>query len=293
MTHLDRNVHSSSTTRVVLLGTGTPNADPERSGPSVAIVVSAPGRGHDTPYLVDFGPGVVRRAAAAHRAGIEGLAVERLNRAFLTHLHSDHTAGYPDLLLTPWVLERIEDLHVYGPAGLDTMTEHILAAYQQDIRERLEGLEPAHPTGYHALAHEIRPGEVYHDANVRVEAFAVDHGSWPALGFKFHTPDRTVVLSGDTAPTETLVQQARGCDLLIHEVYSAAGFETLPLAWQRYHARVHTSSHQLAQIAAQVRPGLLVLYHQLFWGVPDSDLLYEIKDRYDGPVVSGKDLDVY
>ena len=110
--------------QIVLLGTGTPNADPARSGPSVAIVANG------CPYLVDFGPGVVRRAAAACQAGIQGLAVERLNRAFLTHLHSDHTAGYPDLILTPWVLKRDEPLHAYGPAGLGEMTDHILAAYR-------------------------------------------------------------------------------------------------------------------------------------------------------------------
>ena len=278
-------------TQVVLLGTGTPNADPERSGPSVAIVVNG------MPYLVDFGPGVVRRAAAAHQAGIEGLAVERLSRAFLTHLHSDHTAGYPDLLLTPWVLERAEPLHVYGPAGLKNMTGHIVAAYQQDIRERLEGLEPANHTGHQVVAHELArdlaPGVAYRDANVRVEAFPVRHGSWPAFGFKFIAPDRTIVVSGDTAPTEMIVEQSRGCDVLIHEVYPVAGFRTLPPAWQRYHAQVHTSSRELAQIAAQVKPGLLVLYHQLFWGISEKDLLYEIQERYDGPVVSGRDLDVY
>jgi ribonuclease BN (tRNA processing enzyme) len=259
----------------------------------VAVVVSAPGRRHDTPYLVDFGPGVVRRAAAAHQAGIEGLAVERLNRAFLTHLHSDHTAGYPDLLLTPWVLERSEPLHVYGPAGLKAMTEHLLTAYHQDIRERLEGLEPANHTGYKALAHEIEPGAVYRDANVRVDAFAVRHGSWPAFGYTFHTPDRTIVISGDTAPTETIVRKARGCDVLVHEAYSVAGFETLPPAWQQYHAQVHTSTRELARIAAQARPGLLVLYHQLFWGVSEEDLLCEIQELYDRPVVLGKDLDVF
>jgi ribonuclease BN (tRNA processing enzyme) len=128
---------------------------------------------------------------------------------------------------------------------------------------------------------------------VRVEAFPVQHGSWQAFGFRFTTPDRSVVVSGDTAPVETIVEQSRDCDLLIHEVYAAAGFRTLPPAWQRYHAQVHTSSHELAQIAAQARPGLLVLYHQLFWGTSEQELLYEIQKRYDGPVVSGKDLDVY
>jgi ribonuclease BN (tRNA processing enzyme) len=287
MTGRDSDTQTSETTQIVLLGTGTPNADPERSGPSVAIVVD------DSPYLIDFGPGVVRRASAAHQAGIAGLAVERLNRAFLTHLHSDHTAGYADLLLTPWVLERIEPLHVYGPGGIKRMTEHINAAYQQDIRERLEGLEPANTIGYRSVAHEIESGTVYQDANVRVEAFPVRHGSWPAFGFKFHTPDRTIVVSGDTAPTEEIVDQSRDCDVLIHEVYSMAGFRTLTPAWQRYHAQVHTSSFELAQIASHARPGLLVLYHQLFWGVSERALLDEIAERYDGPVVSGRDLDVF
>ena len=159
MIDTDAGIRPSKTTRIVLLGTGTPNADPERSGPSVAIVVN------DTPYLVDLGPGVVRRAAAAHRLGIAGLAVKRLNLAFLTHLHSDHTVGYADLLLTPWVLERTEPLHVYGPVGLREMTEHLLAAYQEDIRERLEGLEPANRTGCEALTCEIAPGVVYQDTN--------------------------------------------------------------------------------------------------------------------------------
>ena len=273
--------------QVVLLGTGTPNADPARSGPSVAIVVNG------SPYLVDFGPGLVRRAAAACRAGVEGLAVERLNRAFLTHLHSDHTAGFPDLILTPWVLERDEPLHVYGPPGLTEMTGHILAAYRQDIRERIEGLEPANSRGCQAIAHEIEPGQVYQDDSVTVEAFPVKHGSWTAFGYRFQTPDRTIVVSGDTAPTGTIVEQSRGCDLLLHKVYPVGRFESLPPEWQRYHAHVHTSPRELARLAAEAQPGLLVLYHQLFWGVSDQKLLDEIAEHYSGPVVSGHDLDVY
>jgi len=273
--------------QVVLLGTGTPNADPARSGPSVAIVVDG------SPYLVDFGPGVVRRAAAASETGIEGLAVERLNRAFLTHLHSDHSVGYPDLILTPWVLEREEALHVYGPAGLSKMTEHILSAYEQDIRERLEGLEPANERGYRAIAHEIDSGRVYRDERVTVDAFPVQHGSWAAFGYRFQTPDRTIVISGDTAPTEAIVEQSRGCDVLLHEVYPVGRFQSLPPEWQRYHSLVHTSTHELGRIAAEAQPGLLVLYHQLFWGASDQELLDEIAEHYSGPVASGRDLDVY
>ena len=129
-------------TKIVLLGTGTPNADPERSGPAVAIIVN------DTPYLIDCGPGVVRRATEASQSGLAALNVENLKRLFVTHLHSDHTAGYSDLIFTPWVLGRDEPLEVYGPQGIGEMTEHILAAYQQDIRVRLDGLEPANDSGY-------------------------------------------------------------------------------------------------------------------------------------------------
>ncbi|HXU34926.1 MAG TPA: MBL fold metallo-hydrolase [Blastocatellia bacterium] len=275
-------------TKIVLLGTGTPNADPERSGPSIAIVVN------DTPYLVDFGPGVVRRAAAAFRNGITGLEAKKLNRAFLTHLHSDHTAGYPDLILTPWTLERTDPLEVFGPKGLKAMTEHLLKAYREDIDIRLNGGEPSNKTGYKVIAHEIKPGVVYKDANVTVKAFLVDHGSWPeAYGFRFETGDRTIVVSGDCRPGTSVIENCNGCDVLIHEVYAQAGFATRALAWQKYHSRYHTSSRELAQIATKARPGLLVLYHQLFWGTSEEDLLTEVRAGYSGRVVSGHDLDVY
>lgn len=275
-------------TQIVLLGVGTPNADPDRSGPSVAIVVN------DTPYLVDFGPGVVRRAAAAFQKGVKGLAVKTLNRAFVTHLHSDHTAGYPDLILTPWVLERKEPLEVYGPKGVKAMTSHILKAYQADIDIRLRGGEPSNKTGYKVIAHEIKPGVVYKDENVTVKAFLVNHGAWrEAYGFRFETPDRTIVISGDCRPSPSVIRNCDGCDVLIHEVYSQAGFATRPPEWQKYHLRYHTSSQELADLASKARPGLLVLYHQLFWGASEDDLLKEVRAVYSGKVVSGHDLDVY
>lgn len=275
-------------TAVVLLGTGTPNAEPDRSGPAVAIVVD------DTPYLVDLGPGVVRRAAAAFQAGIEALDVSKLRLAFLTHLHSDHTLGYADFIFTPWVLERDVPAEVYGPTGLQEMTDHLLAAYEKDIRVRLEGLEPANPDGYKVNVHEIEPGLVYEDENVRVTAFPVEHGAWTqSFGYRFETPDRTIVISGDTRPSPAIAEYCRGCDLLIHEVYSQAGFEGRDPVWQRYHAASHTSSLELGRIAAEAKPGLLVLYHQLLWGSTPAELVDEIRQLYDGDIVYGRDLDVF
>lgn len=275
-------------TQIVLLGTGTPNADPERSGPGVAIVVN------DTPYLVDFGPGVVRRAAAANKGGVKGLAVNKLKTAFVTHLHSDHTVGYADLIFTPWTLERKEPLEVFGPRGIKAMTDHVLAAYKADIEIRTKGLEPSNKTGYKVLAHEIKAGVIYQDANVRVKAFPVKHGSWrEAYGYRFETPDKVIVISGDCTPDENIVQNCKGCDVLIHEVYSTAGFAKRPPEWQKYHSNFHTSSRELADIATKAKPGLLILYHQLFWGTSEEDLLKEVQAFYKGKVVSGRDLEVY
>jgi ribonuclease BN (tRNA processing enzyme) len=275
-------------TRVVVLGTGTPNADPERSGPAVAVVVN--GRA----YIVDAGPGVVRRAAAAARNGIPALRAPQLDIVFLTHLHSDHTLGLPDLMLSPWVLERTSPLRVYGPSGTAAMVEHLTAAYAEDIDMRLNGGEPSNRTGHATEAHEIKAGVVYRDSNVTVSAFPVAHGGWPqAFGYRFVTKDRTIVISGDTRPTDEIVRQCNGCDVLVHEVRSDERLATRPPAWQAYHKAFHTSTLELAAIATRARPKLLVLYHQLYWGATDGDLLREVRSRYSGLVVSAKDLGVY
>jgi len=279
---------TSRATRVVMLGTGTPNADPDRSGPAVAVI--AGGRA----YLVDCGPGVVRRAAAAAARGIRALEADRLSIVFVTHLHSDHTVGLPDLMLTPWVLERRMPLEVYGPPGIKDMTDHLLAAYAEDIRIRQSGLEPEKSEGYKVNAHEIEEGVVYSDSNVTVTAIAVPHANWEhAFGYRFEARDRVIVISGDTRPSETIARACNGCDVLVHEVYSTRGFKSRPSVWQRYHADAHTSTEQLAGIATWARPKLLVLYHQLFWGVSDEDLVREVHRGYSGAVVSARDLDVY
>jgi ribonuclease BN (tRNA processing enzyme) len=140
----------------------------------------------------------------------------------------------------------------------------------------------------------VAPGIVYRDSNVTVTAFRVDHGAWKhAYGYRFHTSDRTIVVSGDTRPTEEIVRQCAGCDVLVHEVYSAERFVTRPEAWRRYHARYHTSTTELAALASRAKPGLLVLYHQLYWGDDDDALVRQIRTGYTGRVVSAHDLGVY
>lgn len=277
-------------TRVVMLGTGNPNSDPDRWGPAVAVVVG--GRA----YLVDAGPGVVRRAAAAARIYDLPLSEMDLKRVFITHLHSDHTLGLPDLVFSPWVLGRPEPLEVYGPPGLERMTQHLLEAWREDIDIRVFGLEPQpYVDGYRAITHESTGGLIYEDEYVRVEAIPVAHGSWPySFGYRFQTADRTIVISGDTRPSRALIEACNGCDILVHEVYSSARFPGRPPEWQTYHSSFHTSTDELAELATVARPGLLVMYHQLFWGDSDEDLVNQVRAAgYTGRVVSAKDLEVY
>jgi len=273
---------------LVILGTGTPIPDPEASGPAFAVIC-----GGNT-YLVDAGPGIVRRAAAAARLGFPELTASRLTRLFLTHLHSDHTAGLPDLLLTPWVVGRRGPLQVHGPKGTRHMLEKITEAYVEDIELRTAGLESNDPAGVGWHCREIRAGKVFSDAHVKVTAFRVQHGSWQhCFGFRFEAGGRTFVFSGDTAMFPALAKRIGACDVLVHEVCSEAGLSRRPPDRQAYHRHFHTTTRELGQMAAQIRPGLLVLTHQLGFGLSNAGLLEEIRQVYDGPVVSARDLDVY
>ena len=199
-------------TIVVMLGTGNPGIDPDRSGPATAIVVNG------SAYLVDFGPGVVRRAKSAVLAReIKALEPTNIKVVFATHLHSDHTAGYADLILTPWVQRRTTPLEVYGPEGIAAMTTHLLEAYRVDIEARIspDGTVGETKEAYKVNAHEVRPGIIYKDNNVTVTAFQGKHVP-PDFGYRFETRDRTIVISGDTGPTKEIVDACRGCDVLVH-----------------------------------------------------------------------------
>jgi ribonuclease BN (tRNA processing enzyme) len=295
---------SQSATQVVMLGTGTPGPDPDRFGPATAVVVNG------TAYLVDVvGAGVVRRAkAAALDKNIPALEPVSLRVVFVTHLHSDHTVGYPDLILTPWVIGRKIPLEVHGPKGIKAMTEHILLAYGEDIRTRTNphGNQREFPQGSWVNAHEIAAGVVYKDANVTVTAFTTRH-AMESYGYRFDTPDRSIVITGDTAPTQATIDACNGCDVLIHEVNTLSALAARPAMFQAFAGMYHTSTAQLAELAAQAKPKLLVLYHASISLRPrvnpnfqadaanssPEELLAEVQSRYGGKVVVARDLDVY
>jgi ribonuclease BN (tRNA processing enzyme) len=274
--------------RVIILGSGTPIPDALVSGPAVAIVAGGQA------YLFDAGAGVVRRAEeAADRYRMPALSAPNLTRLFLTHLHSDHTLGYADVILSPWVSGRREALEVFGPKGTAAMTEHLKLAYSDDIEIRTHGLEGLDLEGLRVNVHEISAGPIYHDAHVSVRAIPVLHGSWPqAFGYAIEADGRTIVLSGDTSPCPAIEEACHRCDILLHEVYSAVRFARLPAWSQKYHGSFHTSTSELAAIAARSKPKLLVAYHQVYFGPKEGvDLEKEIRRGYSGKVVSSRDLD--
>jgi|688.fasta_scaffold161477_1 ribonuclease BN (tRNA processing enzyme) len=274
-------------TKLVLLGTGTPFADPERSGPSLAIVVN------DQSYIVDCGPGVVRRASSLSKS-IPALGASQLKRLFITHLHTDHTVGYADMIFSPAVLDRNAPLEVFGPKGIKSMTNHLMKAYKKDIAVRLKGLEMGDKAAYNVIVNEIKTGLVYQDDLVKVYAFEVSHGNWDhAYGYRFETPDKVIVISGDGTYSQSLIDNAKDCDILVHEIFSQKGLDKREDRWKKYHSTFHTSPTQLGNIANQVKPKLLVLTHILFFKESKETLMEEIKQHYKGAVIMGNDLDIF
>ena len=227
---------------------------------------------------------------------MSGLRPGNLQVAFVTHLHADHTMGYADLIVTPWIAGRNAPLQVYGPRGLQHMTEHVLAAYRVDLDNRMAERGQKYTL---VEAHEIQPGVVYRDAKVTVTAFSVPHGDLVAYGYRFQTPDRVIVISGDTSPSDNIVTACNGCDVLVHEHYSVASYARSEPRWQSYRQRHHTSTRQLAELATKARPGLLILYHRANppgsggTSAPESEVIQEMNELYQGRWVSGRDLDVY
>jgi ribonuclease Z len=275
-----------SRTQLVMLGTGNPAPDPDRFGPATVVLVD------DVPYLIDCGVGVVRRWAAAIREHRLHARVTDLKTAFVTHLHSDHTLGLAELVLTPWTIAgdaRFAKrgagdgaLEIHGPKGLARMTAHLLAAYDEDIRIRTgPGGENAGGDPPRVQVHEIDAGVVFRDERVTVTAFRVRHGTWrEAFGFRFDTPDATLVITGDTAYTPEVAAQCRRCDILVHE----GGVAGDPSAYFR---AFHSSAEDVARTANAARPRLLVLYHQRG---SNAAGLAAIRARYPGPVVVARDL---
>ena len=279
----------SSETKLIILGSGTPNPDPERYGSGYAVVVN------DKAYIVDFGPGIVRRISAMSPTWggeFPSMELENINTAFLTHIHSDHSGALADLILTPWIMGRDEPLDLYGPEGLKAMSENITEAYIDDINYRLYGSQPANELGFTTNVTEISDdGTIFKDNNIEVIAFKNAHGDFKnSFGFLFITEDKRILFSGDTAVSNNLMKYGKNLDILVHEVFSSETFVNKTKDWQIYHQAHHTSSIDLGIIADELQPKKLVLSHILFWGASEDSLLKDIRKNFNGQAVIAKDL---
>lgn len=278
---------------VVLLGTGRPDPVIDRFGP--ATLVEAGGQN----LLFDAGRG------ASQRLWQLKIPLGEVHALFLTHLHSDHTVGIPDLWLTGWLPtpfgNRKTPLEVWGPTGTVEMMAALSKAYQWDIRVRGEG-EHLPPEGIKVLPHDIVEGVIYDRQGLRVTAFLVDHGGLlkPAFGYRVDYAGHSVVISGDTRPSENLIRHAAGTDVLVHEVAAARPdlLERSPTAAiARRILGFHSSPEEAGGIFARVRPKLAVFTHVVllttdrnFQPPTGADLMRRAQTVYAGALELGEDL---
>ena len=279
----------ASATQVVILGTGTPIPDAFRAGSSIAIVHKGES------YLFDGGAGAVRQATIArYKYDIPSLYPSQICCVFLSHLHSDHTLDLSELAHTLW-WRRNAGLQAWGPAGIARIANGLDELIATDANFRINGIQPVeNPDGFRINHQDIAPGILLQKEDLTIEAFLVNHGDIsPAFGFKVTTEDLSIVISGDTAFSDIIVEKARGVDILFHEVISRRGLEQNSPSFQRYHNSVHTTSDELARLAAIAQPERLVLYHGLFYGTEESSVIEEIEALYNGNVFLANDLDIF
>jgi len=268
--------------KVTLLGTGTPAPVMNRFGPS--ILVEAGGQ----KFLFDAGRGALQRLTQikARWQDVDGV--------FLTHLHSDHLVGFPDLWLTGWIVGSGRDrpLNVWGPRGTKQMMSLLERTYEYDIRIRLYD-DKSSPDGIVILAEDIGEGVVFEKAGVKITAFEVDHKPIkPAFGYRVDYGGRSVVLSGDTRVSENLIRYAQGVDVLIHEVVAPAAFQRVGDPPERTKSRIahHTTPEEAGGVFSKVKPRLAVYSHIGPPNATEQDLIPPTRTTYSGPLELGEDL---
>jgi len=282
-------MNSACDFRITLLGTGVPTPRPDRFGPSTLIEAG------DQKLLIDAGRGATIRLYEI------GIPIGRIDALLLTHFHSDHTVGIPDLWLTGWLQShfatRSSPFRVIGPPGTQTLMSHLEKAYAADVKIRIED-ERLPPDGSAINATEFdTDGEIYQRNGVRILAFEVDHGDVikPAYGYRIEYGGRAVVISGDTRRNDNVLRHAMGADLLVHEV----AIVRPELASEPFVRRImahHTSAREAGEIFDRAKPKLAAFTHLVFLAsesVPPAsldDLIAETRQSYAGPLVVGEDL---
>jgi len=253
-----------------------------RFGPSTLVEAG------DQKFVFDAGRGALQRLT---KLGVRWQDVQGI---FLTHLHSDHVVGFPDLWLTGWLIVpgRSVPLQVWGPRGTTSMMSHLQQAYEYDVRIRIQN-DGASPQGAALLVREITEGAVYDNAGVKVTAFEVDHAPvTPAFGYRIDYAGRSVVLSGDTRVSENLIRHAQGVDVLVHEVFAPATLQRagVPPGHAKHIVDYHTTPEQAGEVFARVKPKLAVYSHICMPNATEQDLIPATRKTYAGPLELGEDL---
>ncbi|MBI2357701.1 MAG: MBL fold metallo-hydrolase [Deltaproteobacteria bacterium] len=268
--------------RVTLLGTGAPPPVMHRFGPSTLVEAG------EEKFLVDAGRGALQRL---HQLDIP---FSQITALLLTHHHSDHVVGIPDLWLTGWIRRpwgmRQVPLRGWGPVGTRDMMSHLAKAYEVDIRVRSRIYSPE---GVATEVQDIGEGVIYENDSLKITAFEVYHGSedLPALGFRFDFGGRSAVISGDTTFNENLIRHSHGTDLIVHEVTGAPA-ELLQSSEQlRRITNNHTTPEQAGEVFARVTPKLAVFTHILLFGeFAAADLIPAARKTYSRALEVGEDL---
>lgn len=269
------------TMQLILLGTGYPYPSAERAGPSCAIVV------RDKVFIVDAGRGMVMRLAAA------GIPWGSIDAVFITHLHSDHIDGLPDLFHSTWEFGNGMPFALYGPEGTRDVANGILQFYGPDIHIRRDLTEKLPPEGAKIKVREIQEGVVYDiPGEVRVTAFLVDHNPvTPAFGYRFDAGPHSIVISGDTRPNPNLIRFAADADILVHEAYVRARPPSVAETagrWTIY--SYHSSAREAGEAAQKAKVKTLVLTHLIPANAPEQNFLDEARKSFSGKIIVGRDL---
>ena len=272
------SICSADFMKVTLLGTGSPRPSVDRYGP--AVLVEAGGKS----LLFDTGRGVVQRLQTLD------VPISEIQQVFITHLHSDHISALDDVWLTGWIYQRKKPLNVYGPDGIQSFVKNMQQTYEFDanLRHQYAGLEP---NAAKVVATNIKPGVIFSDNRIKVTAFLVDHKPVdPAYGYRIDFGDRSVVISGDTTYSQSLVDHSMGVDLLVHEIIAIKKEILDKNPRLQKIERYHTDPEQLTQVLNAVKPRVAVMTHVIVVGVSEKSVVEQINKNYEGEIYMGEDL---